>query len=78
MQPRKWPVFHPMLRRESYDIIRVFAEDGEFGKKPLFPHPLFQRVSVNIAFQVTLDKRFADAKDPWLREYIENAGKITK
>ncbi len=77
VQPRKWPTFYPMLRREGYDIIRVLAEDGDYGKKSLFPHPFFQRVSMNIAFQVTLGKRFTNAKDPWLREYIENAGKIT-
>jgi hypothetical protein len=32
-----------------------------------------QIVVMNLAFRITFDKHFDSAKDPWLREYIDNA-----
>ncbi|KIV95930.1 hypothetical protein PV10_03525 [Exophiala mesophila] len=75
--PKKWPSYYSMLSREGFELVQTITHDGEFGDKPLFVLELFRKISLNLAFQLTFGKRFRDANDPWLREYISYAKTIT-
>lgn len=67
-----------MLAREGFELVQYMAEEGGYGTKSLLVLDLLRKVSMNMAFQLTFAKRFRNANDPWLQEYIFNAQKITK
>lgn len=77
VKPIEWPRFYPGLDREGDKLIINLAEHGDFGRVPLHPLKLLQIVAMNLGFQITFDKKFDDAKDPWFREYVDNATTIT-
>lgn len=77
MKPHEWPRFYPGLDREGDKLIISLAEQGDYGRVTLNPLKLLQIVAMNLGFQITFDKKFDDAHDPWFRDYIENAMVIT-
>ncbi|KAF2098444.1 cytochrome P450 [Rhizodiscina lignyota] len=78
VQPRQWTSFYSSLNREGDRLIANLAEQGDYGKRSIFPLKMMQIVAMNLAWRITFDKSFDDANDPWLREYIDNACLITK
>ncbi|EXJ90308.1 hypothetical protein A1O1_03407 [Capronia coronata CBS 617.96] len=77
LKPIEWPKFFSGLDKEGDRLIINLAEQGNYGKTPINPLKMMQIVAMNLLFQITFGKRFEDANDPWLREYIDNASIIT-
>ncbi|EXJ85327.1 hypothetical protein A1O1_05691 [Capronia coronata CBS 617.96] len=78
VQPRKWPLFYAGFNREADRLIASLAQDGEYGAQPMNPFRYMQLMSMNLSFHITFDKHFDNAQDPWLRDYVDNAVKISK
>ncbi|KAF9879650.1 3-hydroxyphenylacetate 6 hydroxylase [Colletotrichum karsti] len=68
----------PHLDLETKEFLKDILNYGQSGKKPVYPMPMVQRLSLSLAVTLNWGFRFPSAEDPLFKEITDVEGNISR